>query len=421
MATKRWIGGATAVAQVDTLTVGGTIEAGDKFLIAVTGEDGGTYTLTVSASGTTIAGTCTDIATAWNASANPLLTPITALAGSTTVTLTADSAGIPFVVSVSTTESDNSGADGQTFSRAATTANIGPNDWSSANNWSDYAVPVSTDTVVIDGRSAVSILNGLNQSSVTLAKLQIVKGTLAIGSTSGPLRISATILDINTAPTDGSKPSGASTINIDTGSNATTCTVYDSNTQGVNGLEPVIWKGAHASNIVRVLGGRVGIAASKPGDTATLPTLQVLGDSNTSVHVGSGATLTNVTVTGGDVLLECGATTVNQDGGTITTAGTGAITTVYAGGTFTSNSTGTITTMTVENQGNLVLTGTLAARTITNCTVSGPNAKISAALPVTSGAAFPVTFTNGVDCLNGATSKQVDLGGDITVTPSAIG
>lgn len=420
MATKRWIGGATAVPQVDTLTVGGTIEAGDKFKITVTGEDGSTYTLSVSASGTTIAGTCTDIANAWNASANPLLTPITALAGSTTVTLTADSGGVPFVVSATTTESDNSSADAQTFSRAATTANVGPSDWNSVNNWSDFAVPVSTDTVVIDGRSTSDILYGLNQSAVTLTALQVIRGSPNVGTTIAALRISATTLEINVDPAEGGNATAASCINIDTGTNATTGTIFDSASQGTDGLESVIWKGVEATNIIRVRGGKVGIATSKPGDAATLATLQLLGqDSNTSVHIGAGVTLTTLTQQTGDVKLECAVTTINQDGGALTTEGTGTITTAYISGVFKSNSTGTITNLHVEPGGLADFTGSTAARTVTNAAITG-DGKINAALPTVSGAAHAITFSTGVDCIRGAKSGQVDFGGDITVTPSAV-
>src|SRR5687768_5979997 len=97
MASKYFIGGSfTAVAQVDTLTVGGTVEADDVFKVTMTGEDGTAVTLDVVAGSTTIATVCTNIATAFNASADARFIPVTALAGATTVTLTADTAGVPF-------------------------------------------------------------------------------------------------------------------------------------------------------------------------------------------------------------------------------------------------------------------------------------------------------------------------------------
>lgn len=292
-------------------------------------------------------------------------------------------------------------------------------DWSVGANFSDGAVPVSTDTVVVDGRSTQAVTAGLNQSAVTLARLTIVAGSPSIGTTAAPLRISATVLDINVPPTDGSNPSPATTVNLDTGSNATTCTVHGSNSTGSGGVEPVVWKGAHASNVLYVRGGNVGIATCVPGDTATLPALQVLGDNNTRVRVASGVTLTNLVQTGGIVRLECAATTVNQDGGELVTEGGGAIGTLYANGTARLNSSGTVTTLYVEPAGLVDFTGSTAARTVTTCAVHG-GGRLNAALPTVAGAAHAVTFTNGVDCIRGARSGQVDLGGDITVTPSAV-
>jgi hypothetical protein len=101
MATKRFIGGAVAVAQVDTLTPGGTIEAGDLFTITLANERAETYTLSVAATGTTVAATCADIIAAFNACNDPRFTRITAagvgtVGSYTAVTLTADTAGEPF-------------------------------------------------------------------------------------------------------------------------------------------------------------------------------------------------------------------------------------------------------------------------------------------------------------------------------------
>src|SRR5688500_17548537 len=110
-----WIGGKSAVAKVATLTPGGTIEAGDKFLMILTSESGATQTLTVTATNTTVAITCDDIVAAWNASTQTLFIAVTATDSTTHVTLTADTAGVPFHLTVNTTETDDSPADAQTF------------------------------------------------------------------------------------------------------------------------------------------------------------------------------------------------------------------------------------------------------------------------------------------------------------------
>lgn len=296
-----------------------------------------------------------------------------------------------------------------------TTSNEG--NWATAANWSDGAVPITGDTVVIDGRSTNAITTGLSQSAVTLARLTIVLGSPSIGTTSTPLAISATILDVNVPPTDGSNPAGAALIHLNTGSNATTCTVWGSRNTGTGGIEPVCWKGSHSSNVLYIRGGNVGVATALPGDTASVPSIQVLGEAR--VRISSGVTTTTLTQTAGSVVLECAATTINQDGGELETRGTGAITTIYLSGTGRLRSTGTITNLYVEPGGLADFTGNTAARTVTNAFVNG-SGRINAALPVVSGSSHPITFTNGVDCIRGARSGQVDFGGDITVTASAV-
>jgi hypothetical protein len=112
------------VAQVDTFTPGGTIEVGDIFTLTATGKDGHTAAVSFTATATTAANVAAGLVAAWNASTDPLHTGITAT-GTVTVILTADNAGTAFTVTGTTTESDGSAADAQTFSRAATTANAG--------------------------------------------------------------------------------------------------------------------------------------------------------------------------------------------------------------------------------------------------------------------------------------------------------
>ncbi len=138
--TRVWKGDAAAVAQVTTLTVGGTIEAGDLFKVTI-----GDKTLTVAAANTTAADVADQIVAAWNAltaTTHPEFAEITAAEGSGgTLTLTADTAGKPFTVTPTTTEANGGAADDQTFTQAATTASSGPNHWDTAANWSGGAVP----------------------------------------------------------------------------------------------------------------------------------------------------------------------------------------------------------------------------------------------------------------------------------------
>ena len=117
MATRIWRGDAVDVTQVDTLTVGGTVEAGDKFITTINGKD-----VTVSATTTSTSTTATEIKTALAASTIPEFAEITWTVNSAVVTGTAKVAGKPFTVTATTTESNGDAADAQTYTRAASTA-----------------------------------------------------------------------------------------------------------------------------------------------------------------------------------------------------------------------------------------------------------------------------------------------------------
>src|ERR1051326_1057208 len=151
--------GALAVAQVDTVTVGGTIESGDIFKLII-----GSKTWSHSATSTSTSGLATEIATAL-ASIDTTLYPefanIPFAPSGSTVTATADDEGVPFTLTAATTESDGSAADGQTFSRAATTANAGPNTFGGTGNWSGATVLVTGDTAIFEN-SDVPLLYDLD-------------------------------------------------------------------------------------------------------------------------------------------------------------------------------------------------------------------------------------------------------------------
>lgn len=417
MSANYWIGGATpTVQQVDTLTVGGTVEADDVFSVTLTNEAGTATTMDVVAGSTTISTVCTNIANAFNARTDAPFTGITAAAGATTVTLTADTAGIPFHCTVATTENGGGAADAQTFARAATTANKGPNDWGTASNWYTGAVPVSTDDVVIDSRGAYDILYGLGQAAVTLATLAVERSFVnVIGTINYGLQIGATICYIGREATDGSNVAGSQLVSLNFGTIQTTVHFYGGNRTGTNGRPAVNLRGSHVSNAVHVYAndGNLGIAAHVPAETATVATLHLLEAArNIRVEVGSGTTLTTVNQDAGNLTVRCAATTINQDGGNLITEGSGAITTINVNGNATLNSSGTITTLNVADTGNADFTQSNASRTVSNANVYG-GGKVNDDNSV-------VTWTNGVDVRQGARTTQVNLGSDITVTPSAL-
>lgn len=144
MADVIWIGGvAAATYDIWTATVGGTIEVGDLFNVTINQK-----TLAVSATSTSIATTCGDIATAFNAidsTLYPEFAEYTAAATSTTIVFTADTAGIDGTISVTTTESNGGAADAQTFTIAHTQTATGPYHGNNAKNWLGGSLPTGTD------------------------------------------------------------------------------------------------------------------------------------------------------------------------------------------------------------------------------------------------------------------------------------
>ena len=308
MANVLWIGNARSIAQVDTLTVGGTIETDDIFIITINGKS--LSTVGGSATAATVA---TTIATAFNLVTDPEFAEITAAATSGgALTLTADTAGKPFTATVSTTETGGGSADSQTFATAATTANVSPSAWADTDNWSTGAVPVSTDNVYLDGNS--SILYGLAQSSVTLASLTVAQtftGDIGLPerATTGYNEYRATYLAVSaTSLVYGlGKGGGSGRAKIDVGSNQCALTVHGTGGAKDSGLPALLWKGTHASNTAVVRGGSVGIAALAT-ESATLLTLTQDGG---TIEMGDGMTVGDITKNAG-TLLSVGATTTGS-------------------------------------------------------------------------------------------------------------
>ena len=378
MSDLRWTGAATAVAQVDTITPGGTIEADDLFILTITGWDGTSTAISVAAGGTTVADVTAAMVAAWNASTHPLCTPITATDNTTNLTLTADTAGEAFSVAATTTEAGGGAADAQTFSRAATTASAGPKHWDDANNWDTGALPGAGagENVYIENADA-EILYGLDQSGIsnTLSTLNIAKsftGKIGYDGASGfagtYLQIKASAIKIGYNYTGGS-PSGSTQIMINTGSTASTITIEGSGTSANSAKQAVRLLANSASTTIAVLKGSVGVA-QQAGETTTIGTLSMSyslsKDTDANVVVGEGVTLTTVNKNAGICYLGCAATTINHDYGTLNTFGDGAITTLnIEGGTGNLNSTGTITTLNIIT-GMADFTKSLEARTVTN-------------------------------------------------------
>lgn len=343
MAINRWINNTgTETAQVKTFTITADSTSNTAvWTFTLTMDDGSTATVTYTEDGSpTVAEIATGLYNAWNASTHPAIARITAANPSGgVVTLTADTAGVPF--SVALADSDDG-----THTETNTTANVGNNDYGTARNWSLNTVPASTNDVEIGGPTSgqsVSILYGLNQSAIDIAAFNVRKdyngqiGREEDGK-SYYLRIDPDTVDYQGSP---------NLAFIDIGS-ANISPQIECNGSSLNGKFALYLKGSNIATL-EIRKGKVAIAPLT-GETATVATLLVsyftnpLSDSD--VTIGSGVTLTTLTQSGGKCELGCAATTVTvSPGAELTTVGTGAITTLNVNGTAYPNSTGTITTI----------------------------------------------------------------------------
>lgn len=319
--THRWVGTADAVQQESRATPA-NVEIGDVFQLIV----GGTTIATFTATAGTVANVTAGLTTAWNASTHPWATGITASDQTTYLKLLADTAGVPFTVTSSTT--DGGGANTQTLTMTTPTANAGPNVWAAAN-FSSGSLPANGDTVIIEN-NGVPILWNLDQSAVTLAELRVMQSyTGLIGldnrrfvtSVSGVtesfttsktdyrddyLKISADVVNVGQIVGSGI-PAGATRLKVNVGSVQTAANVYNTSTASTDfPLQPCRMIGTSGSNVFTIYGGIVGIATTTGSDTSSAAFINVYGG---EVTAGVGVAWVASRVTGGTLRLNNVSTT----------------------------------------------------------------------------------------------------------------
>jgi len=182
MANKRWLGTATAVAQVKTIRFT-TSEAGNVVTLTAIGEDGSTQTVQHTVADTVNNTTAAAVQAAAASSSNSLFQQITFTVSTDTVTCTAALAGRPFQLAV--TDNGNTA-----YTETDVTANAGPHDFKTAANFSPSGVPVDQDILQFtDGAS--DVLYGLDNNGVNLNQLVVTGGYRGnIGTNTSPLKIS---------------------------------------------------------------------------------------------------------------------------------------------------------------------------------------------------------------------------------------
>lgn len=283
--------------------------------------------------------------------------------------------------------------------------------WDTTTNWTPNGTPGAdaADTVTIDGRQTKAITTGPAGDQVLGSFVQTKAAQYDIGTASTPLAIAPAIVNLGEDVGDNSNGTpGKAYLNI--GTNSAAITVKASG-NGTYGLAPVQIIGTGTNTTVVVQGNaNVGIGTLTPGVATTIKSL-VVKDS-AKVTIGSNVTIGagGIRQEGGSIICSSNAGTLQQDAGEFILRGSATITAGTIGGTYRHQSTGTATDLDAIGSGQILIE---EAATISNASVSGP----STAWDDHDGLG---TYTNGVDCLNGAQTKQVDLGSSITVNKSAL-
>ncbi len=379
--THVWIGGAPKLAQVDTITPGGTIEATDLFIVQLEDRHGNVHTMSVAAGDTN----ATAVVTALKAQAVILKAAATApwnavtCSGTATFIITADTAGEPFWATASTTEANGDVADAQTFVNVHTTppqSNI----WDHAENYDTGIVPVSTDTWIagpMAGGTATDIY-GSDQSAIELAAFTVQAGSnISIGDPRRYLQIHATAVNLEA----GGTSAGTICLDVDHSTSFNVRNCKAATAAGSYGLYLVGDGTANTVlNIASTNTGKIGVAALA-GEVASFGIISCYAG---TLVIGSGVTMTTLNAGGGTIENNAAATTVNNEGATLTHAA-GAVTNMYLnGGTAYFNATATTATIYVRPDAVLDFSQDSRAKTITNpiqvskgATVRDPNGVVA--------------------------------------------
>ncbi len=245
-------------------------------------------------------------------------------------------------------------------------------DVSVPGNWgggASAAIPVNADAVYLEN-SSQGMTAGLDQSAVALASLNIAQSfTGEIGTAAAYLQVGAALVNIGYHFGPG-EAEGSAMIKLDLGSvTASTIIVYNAGISADSTRPAIRLKYVNVATTLEVRKGEVGVAI----ETAEVSTGSVISlgyvdniESDAKVYIGAGVTLTTLTKKGGECLLRCAATTVNNYAGELVTEGTGAIITMNVyDGKVTSNSTGTITNLNISSKGTVDFTKSQQARTVT--------------------------------------------------------
>lgn len=372
MSTRRWLGHAKNVTQVDTVTIANTWATGDTITLTIDNIDvvvtiGALVTTSQVATtlkeafmGTTLTDTtasCTPTIADGGAISIAQFSEFTATVSSSDVTFKANTSGKPITM----TCAENTAGTG-TATLANTTVATGKKFFSNQDNWSGNTVPVDTDTIVFD-QGDVDCCYGLSPAIQPTIFIRTSGYTGKIGlaevntdNTSKPYREYRTkylTFDDNGGATCTYTLDGGYMTRIDAGAGLAILDVRSGGTRSISTIPVVTFIGTNTANqlIATQATGDVGIAYFE-GEAAGLAVMKVGSESSAvTVVCGSGVTFSSaaIDIAGGTVSWNSATTsgTIDVTAGAVTILGGAQPTINMYGGTMTYESTGTITTLKV--------------------------------------------------------------------------
>lgn len=403
MALKRWIGAASAVAQVTKVTFS-SYASTETYTITVNGKD---------ISFTSVTGTNSEIwaglVSAWEASAVPEAVEIVASVD-TGVVLTSRVAGVPFVVSASATTG--------TATVTGVTAATGPNHFANDDNWEGGSAPSAADDLLF-ADSSIDLLYGL-AVGIALGTITIDRSfTGRIGlpriNSNGYQEYRQRYLELDADATvviGAGSGIGSSRLLIDGGANVVTAEVYAAS-QGENNDRAVQFTNLDDASTLSVFGASVEVSGA--GGLAALDVI-ARQDSSTApdVAIKGGAVAGVVRASGQNakVYLEGNATSIDATAGCqVTVASAATCPTVSVSNTATVfwDSSGAISTDLFVYGGGIA---SFARRAVSR-TVADAHVHTGGTIddPFQS-----VTWTAGVTLVGLLAEVKLNLGRNITLT-----
>lgn len=393
MATKVWLGGAVDIAQVDTVTIGGTWAQGDTVTLTIGSND---LTVTVGSS-TATSSVASILSAAVNASSKtdnlqgdetrnvggqqiPEFTEVTGSASGSVVTIEADTRGIPFTLSESVSSSSG------TAEATTDTSSTGANHFDNADNWSTGTVPTHSDDIVFQSNE-IDCLYGLDQTATSNVTLQVdasYTGNIGLPEYNDTgydeyreshLKIQFSNAERSIVIGEG-VGGGSSRIRLraDSSSNPKVLIAL-TGVAAANSLGAVDIVGGGSDMEVSIRQGSLSLSANSADSTAVKKlevthTTQVGGDA--IVFIGNNASVNELDKSGGQVTFintksSSTVSTLTNRAGLVEFNGAGQVTTLkIEGGELRYHSTGTVTNTTLDGSGVIDLSRDLRTKIFAN-------------------------------------------------------